>query len=361
VSGEKTEKPTPQKLKEARKKGQIPRTPELGAWGSVLAATMVIPMSAEMTMERSQRLVAHIRTTILDPDPQKALELLGTGLTDAAVAAAPIVLTVIAVVLAGGAAQGGLKPVTHLLKPDPKRLNPFTGMKRLLGPQGWTEGLKALVKTSVIGVVMYLSLKNLTPALVTAGALPLAALIETMTGSILNVIRTAAAVGLVIALGDYALNRRRIMKQIRMSKQDIKDEHKKTEGDPHVKGQIRAKQMQMSGQRMMSDVPKADVVMVNPTHVAVALRYEPSKGAPRVIAKGAGAVATKIRTLATEHRIPMVEDVPLARALYANCDVGQEIPAEFFAAVARVLAFVMTLKARGSAAGLHRPPAALSP
>ena len=143
-----------------------------------------------------------------------------------------------------------------------------------------------------------------------------------------------------------------------MSKQEVKDEYRKTEGDPHVKGQIRARQYAAARNRMMADLTKADVVVVNPTHVAVALRYDPAKGAPRVVAKGSGTLAAKIREKATEHRIPMVQDVPLARALYAGCELGQEVPPEFYGAVARVLAFIMGLKARGSAAGLHRPFAA---
>jgi flagellar biosynthesis protein FlhB len=149
--------------------------------------------------------------------------------------------------------------------------------------------------------------------------------------------------------------RRRINKGLKMSKQDIKDEYKRMEGDPHVKGQIRQRQYAVARSRMMADVPQADVVLVNPTHVAVALRYDPGKGAPRVLAKGSGTIAAKIRERASEHRIPMVQDVPLARALYAGCEVGGEIPPEFYGAVARVLAFVMGLKAKGSAAGLHRP------
>jgi flagellar biosynthetic protein FlhB len=138
--------------------------------------------------------------------------------------------------------------------------------------------------------------------------------------------------------------------------EEVKQENKNAEGDPHVKGQIRQKQMAMARNRQMADVPTADVVLVNPTHVAVALRYDPMKGAPRIVAKGSGVIAAKIRELAAEHRIPMVQDVPLARALFAGCEVGQEIPAEFYGAVAKVLAFVMSLKARGSAAGLHRNP-----
>jgi flagellar biosynthetic protein FlhB len=150
--------------------------------------------------------------------------------------------------------------------------------------------------------------------------------------------------------------RRRTNKGLRMSKQDIKDEHKQSEGDPMLKGAIRSRQMQMSRNRMMSDIAEADVIMVNPTHVAVALRYQPEKGAPRVVAKGAGVIASRIREAAEEHRVPMVADVPLARALHRSCEIGQEIPAELFTAVARVLAFVMALKTRGSAVGVHRNP-----
>jgi flagellar biosynthesis protein FlhB len=160
-----------------------------------------------------------------------------------------------------------------------------------------------------------------------------------------------------MAAADMIVVRRRTNKQLRMSKQEVKDEHKRSEGDPQVKGQIRARQLAMSRNRMMADLPTADVIVVNPTHVAVALRYDPEKGAPRLVAKGAGAIAAKIREAGTEHRIPLVQDVPLARAMYKGCEIGQEIPPQFYAAVAKVLAFVMSLKARGSASGLHRPPA----
>jgi flagellar biosynthetic protein FlhB len=159
-----------------------------------------------------------------------------------------------------------------------------------------------------------------------------------------------------MAAADYFVVRRRTGKQLRMTKDEVKQENKSTEGDPLVKAQIRSRQMAMARNRQMADVPTADVVLVNPTHVAVALRYEPTKGAPRVVAKGRGPVATKIRELAAEHRVPMVQDVPLARALHSSCEVGAEISGEFYGAVAKVLAFVMSLKARGSAAGLHRNP-----
>jgi flagellar biosynthetic protein FlhB len=141
-----------------------------------------------------------------------------------------------------------------------------------------------------------------------------------------------------------------------MSKHEVKREMKQSEGDPHMKGAIRARARALSRNRMMAAVGEADVLLVNPTHVAVALKYDALSGAPRVVAKGAGVVAARLRQLATEHRVPMVEDVPLARSLHKACEIGQEIPPEMYTAVARVLAFVLSLKSRGSAAGLHRTP-----
>jgi flagellar biosynthesis protein FlhB len=147
-------------------------------------------------------------------------------------------------------------------------------------------------------------------------------------------------------------------KQTRMSKEEIKQEHRQTEGDPMVKSAIRSRQLAAARNRMMADVPTADVVLVNPTHVAVALRYDPARGAPRVVARGAGAIAVKIRSLATEERVPLVRDVPLARALYRSTKVGQEIPPELFAAVAQVLAFVISRRTQGQRGGEHHTPRA---
>jgi flagellar biosynthetic protein FlhB len=168
--------------------------------------------------------------------------------------------------------------------------------------------------------------------------------------------RDVAAAGVIAAAADYGFQRRKMGKQTRMTKKEVRDEHKMTEGDPLVKSAIRSRQLAAARNRMMADVPRADVVLVNPVHVAVALRYEASKGTPRVVAKGAGAVAARIRSVADEHRVPMVEDVPLARALHASCEVGQEIPAELYHAVAQVLAFVLSRKAKGAAAGRHASP-----
>jgi flagellar biosynthetic protein FlhB len=341
-------------MRKARRDGRIARTQDLGAWGGVLVATFVLPMVVRNTMNTAQRLLVQATAQIADPDPAKALLLFATGLRDAALSAAPLVCGIMLVGLVAAAAQGGLRPTAKLVKPDFSRLNPLKGLKRTFGGHAMWEATKALVKTLVLAGMLYLSVRKLLPVLMSAGSLPVATVIEDATGAALNLMRTVAFAGLLMGAGDYAIARRRVGKQLRMSKQEVKEEHRRTEGDPQLKGAIRSKQLAMSRRRMMSDLANADVILVNPTHVAVALRYDPAKGAPRVVAKGAGAVAAKIREVAADKRIPMVQDIPLARALHSSCELGQEIPSALYGAVARVLAFVMTLKARGSAAGLHR-------
>ncbi|WP_033346634.1 flagellar biosynthesis protein FlhB [Catenuloplanes japonicus] len=354
MSGEKTEKPTPQKLKKARDEGQIGKTPDLGAWAGIAAASVLVPMTLEKAVVKAREVVLQWPDMMKDPDAGAALNMFRDGLMGAAYAVAPLAVSMMLIGIAGSGAQGGIHVATKLLMPKFSRLNPLQGFKRIVGMQALWEGTKALIKTTVLGAVLYMQIKDLVPSLMSSGNLPLAVLLDMVKDAVISLIRTAALAGLVMAAADYFVVRMRTMKQLKMSKQEIKDEYKKTEGDPHVKGQIRARQHAMSRNRMMSDVPKADVVLVNPTHVAVAMRYEPEKGAPRVIAKGQGNVAQKIRDLATENRIPMIQDVPLARALYGSCEIGAEIPAEFYGAVAKVLAFVMSLKSRGSAAGTHR-------
>ena len=356
MSGEKTEEPTAQKLKKAKQEGQIGRSQDIGAWVGMLAASIMLPRTLGKAMDHAQELVEKIPDTIVNPDPAKTLGILKDALMSAAWAVLPLALTMMAVGIVAAGAQGGIRVATKLFIPKFNRLNPFSGIKRMFGGQALWEGAKALVKTTVLAIVLYLTMKDIVPVLLTAGRLPLATLVGVINDAALQLIRAAAAAGIVMAAADYFVVRKRTQKQLRMSKEEVKQEYKNTEGDPHVKAHIRAKQQAMARNRMMADVPTADVVVVNPVHVAVALRYEPSKGAPRVIAKGKGPVAAKIRDIANEKRIPMVQDVPLARALNKDCDIGQEIPAEFFGAVARVLAFVMSLKARGAAAGLHRNP-----
>ncbi|MGX6608194.1 EscU/YscU/HrcU family type III secretion system export apparatus switch protein [Micromonosporaceae bacterium Da 78-11] len=356
MSGEKTEQPTPQKLKKAKREGQIGRTQDIGAWFGMLAASIMLPKTLGAAMDHARELMTKVPEIIDNPDPALALKICKDGLMGAAWVVLPLSMTMMAVGVAAAGAQGGIRVATKLFIPKFSRLNPLPGIKRMLGPQSLWEGAKALIKTSVLAAVLYSTTKDVVPTLMTAGRLPLASLVGVIKDATIGLIQAASAAGIVMAAADYFVVRRRTNKQLRMSKEEVKQEYKNSEGDPHVKGQIRARQMAMARNRQMADVPTADVVLVNPTHVAVALRYDATKGAPRVVAMGQGQIATRIRELAVEHRVPMVQDVPLARALHASCEVGAEISADFYGSVAKVLAFVMSLKARGSAAGLHRNP-----
>jgi flagellar biosynthetic protein FlhB len=229
----------------------------------------------------------------------------------------------------------------------------------MLGTKSLWGGCKELFKLAILGTLAYRAMHDFVPAVLDVGRLGLPAVMGGAADAALSFLRGAALLGLVLAAADLTYERWHFAKDQRMSLQDIKDEHKQSDGDPQMKGMIRERQMRMSRNRMMADISSADVVLVNPTHVAVALRYEPGGGAPRVVAKGSGAIAAKIRERAQEHRVPLVRDVPLARALHAACDIGDEIPAELYAAVAQVLAFLFALKARGVAAGTHVVPGTL--
>jgi flagellar biosynthetic protein FlhB len=356
MSGEKTEKPTPQKRRKARRDGQIARSADVGAWLGMLAASFLLPMTISRAAAQGRALLAHLPGMVARPDAERAVSVLGEGLRGAVLTVAPLALCLLVLGVVAAAAQGGLHMATKLMMPKFSRVNPFSGIKRTLGPQAWWEGVKALVKSVALGAVLYTTLGGLVPLLMAAGTIPFEVLLGTIGDGMLTLMRTAAAAGLVMAAADYLVVRRRTGKQLRMSKQEVKEEHKRSEGDPQLKGAIRQRQMAISRNRMMAELPTADVVLVNPTHVAVALRYDAARGAPRVVAKGAGTVARRIREVAMDNRIPLVQDVPLARSLHAACDLGAEIPPELYGAVARVLAFVLGLKARGSAAGTHRAP-----
>ncbi len=272
----------------------------------------------------------------------------------------PLCAGLMVIGIAAAAAQGGLHPATKKLKPSFKSLNLIKGVKRLFGVVTVWEAMKILVKSAALGLVLWAIVVAILPRLTGATDAPLISTLVVTGEGVLNLVRASVIMGLVMAVGDYLVKRKQINKQIKMSRHDIMQEHKQAEGDPHVKGARRSRQLAMSRNRMMADVAGADVVLVNPTHVAVALRYQPGKGAPMVVAKGAGPVAAAIRERASDARVPLVQDIPLARALHAVCEVGDEIPAELYAAVAQVLAFVMGLRARGVAAGSHVLPSAMA-
>jgi len=353
--GEKTEKPTPQKLKKARKEGQIPRTQELGTWLGTAAASVLLPMLVGKAFDEVQTLFIQIGAVADQPETSALTALLGQALSVFMVCLLPMALGMMFVGTLSSAAQGGVTFATKSMKPTLNKLNPFPGIKRMFGTQGIWEATKAIIKTIALGVVIITTSDKAQELVAASGALPLSEVTRTFCDSAVLMFRVVGITGLSIAIADYVVVRKKMMKKLKMSHTEIKQEHKQAEGDPHVKAQRRATQMAMSRNRMMSEVADADVLLVNPTHVAVALKYDPMKGAPRVVAKGAGEVAAKLRARAEECRIPMVADIPLARALHGSCEIGQEVPAQLFTAVARVLAFVMHLSTKGVRGGMHRP------
>jgi flagellar biosynthetic protein FlhB len=355
-AGEKTEKATPRRISKARRDGQIGHSPEVGSWLSVLAASFVIPTVARSLMDTSQNTLVQLRAIIADPDISRAVSLTRGAGIDAVLGGAPLALVVLLSSVMAACMQGGIWFAPKLWAPKFSRLNPLSGVKRMFGPQGVWALVKALIKLTVLTSVTYWSVRQLVPTLMASGSLPLKSVVGEASKASMKLIRFGAGAGLVMAFVDVGVVRKRNNKQLKMTKHEIKEEMKSSDGDPQLKGALRSRALAISRNRMMADVPTADVIVVNPTHVAVALRYEAARGAPRVVAKGAGHTATRIRELAARNRVPMVQNVALARTLYQTCDIGREIPADMYQGVATVLAFVMRLKRRGSAAGTHRMP-----
>lgn len=354
MSGEKTEKPTPKRKKQARKDGQVPRTPDFGGWTALLVVTLALGPLLDNELEAIRTMMATHLRAIEDPSLPLALTLLGDAGQHILVTLVLLGVIVLLVGVGAAIAQGGFFLSPKLVKPDPKKLDPIKGAKRLFGPHALWEGVKVLGKSSVVAFLAYGAIQAMVPLV--GGLVPIDYVLHQVRAEISHLLLTVSFAGLAMAAADYAMMRRRIGKQIRMSHSDIKQEHKQSEGDPMLKGAIRARQLAAARNRMISDVSTADVLLVNPTHVAVALRYDPERGAPRVVARGAGAIAAKIREKAAEERIPLVQDIPLARALYRHCQVGQEIPRELWAAVAQVLAFVLSRRQAGQYGGEHRTP-----
>src|SRR4051795_312715 len=278
--GEKTEKPTPQRLKKARKEGQIPRTQELGTWLGVAAASVLLPSLVSNAFEAVQKLFVQVGSVAKHPETEALSTLMGQALNAFLTTLLPMAVGMMVVGTVASAAQGGITVSTKSMKPTLKKLNPFPGIKRMFGTQGVWETTKALIKTAALGTVVIVTSDRAQHLVSSAGSLPLSAVAATFTSSAILMFRVVAITGLIIAIADYVVVRMKTMKKLKMSKYEITQEHKQSEGDPHMKAHRRGMQVSMSRNRMMSEVADADVLLVNPTHVAVALKYDPSKGAP---------------------------------------------------------------------------------
>jgi flagellar biosynthetic protein FlhB len=347
MSGEKTEKATPKRLRDLRKKGVAARSFELPQGVSLVALVVVLP---GMVSRLTESLRSDLTLVLANADVsglEQTRGLVGKVALDSVRAVAPAVAVVGVAALVAGSVVTRSRPNPALLKPRFERLNPGKSVKRMLSMHSLVALAKDLAKLSALALLTWGAWRGGAQQLIASGGTFVG--LQTVVGdTVRGMLWRVATLGLLVGLVDAAWQRRSFNKQARMSKQDIADEHKQSEGDPHAKAHIRSRMLAASRSRMIQSVPKADVVLANPTHLVVALAYEAGSAAPVVVAKGAGAVAQRIKDVAAEHGVPVLADKPLARAIYKSTEVGDGIPLELFRAVAEVLAVVYAAKRRGT-------------
>jgi len=347
--GEKTEKATPKKREKAREEGQVAQSQEIGTAFLLIVAFVALRIFAPMMM-RNLMGVMHMNFTALDQAVEFAsVEFMSTYIWSmfgqVILIMLPLGVTVMAVGIFINVVQVGWKPTGKPLKPKLANLSPKKGIKKIFSLKIFLELFKAVGKFAIILLVVYNLVWNERDMLLILGDMELAAAAAYVGGLFLNIGLMVGIVYIFIAAVDYTFNRRKHEKQLRMSKHEVKEEYKQMEGDPLIKSKIRQRMREASMRRMMGDVPTADVVITNPTHYAIALKYDRERGeAPFVLAKGADHLAQRIKEIAKDAEIIIVEDKPLARTLYATVEVGQEIPPQLYQAVAEVLAYVYKLK-----------------
>ncbi|HYH48753.1 MAG TPA: EscU/YscU/HrcU family type III secretion system export apparatus switch protein [Acidimicrobiia bacterium] len=344
MSSDKTEQPTPKRKRDARRDGNLARSVEVVAWTQMLAAAFLLPACLGLGTRSIRGVMVQVGVLVSRPDLDAGVALMGKALTGGMLAIAPLALGMVGIGLIGNFAQTGLAFSGKALRPKFERISPAKGFKRLFSPHSAWEAGKTVLKLAVLTAVAWPGVAQLGAALGTGGRIPSGQVLAAVASATMSLLRTTAIAGLVLAALDYGFQRRRVRKGLMMTRQEVKDEYRQSEGDPFIKSRIRQRQMDVSRNRMMAAVADADVVVVNPTHFAVALEYRAELGAPRVVAKGQGFVAQRIREEAEKNNVPIVRDVPLARTLHSACKLGQAIPADLYEAVARLLAFVFSLK-----------------
>lgn len=347
-AGEKTEKATPKKRQDSRKKGQVLKSQDVTSAFVLLFVFLFLFFIAGFIRDRfftffDHSFTQYIPITHLDIDQTMAIYI--EMLVEMAIIVLPIMVVAVIAGVSGNLIQFGLLFTSEPLKFDLKKIDPIKGLKRIFSLRAIVELMKSLLKISFIGSVTSLILYvNIDKVLALAFKTPSDTLV-TVAELVALMGITASFVLLFISVLDYFYQKYDYEKNLRMSKQDIKDEHKNVEGDPLIKSRIKQRQREMAMRRMMQEVPQADVVITNPTHYAIALKYKDGEmDAPIVVAKGADFVAQKIKMVAKEHDIVMVENRPLARGLYDEVEIGDRIPEQFFKAVAEILAYVYRIQ-----------------
>jgi flagellar biosynthetic protein FlhB len=338
-----TEKATPKRREEARKKGQVARSADVNGAVVLMAGLLALSAFGPKMLEQLREAMTETIALVSTPDAVSGRNLgnlVEMVAKHMALATLPVALACMLAGLVAGAGQVGLKPAFGALKPKFSKLNPASGIKHMFGPNLFAEAGKSIGKVGAVGAIAALAM---FPKLNEFGALvgtPPEDLIPQIAGTILGIAQRAAGAYVVIAAIDYAYQRWRHEKSLRMDKEEIKQEFKQQGLPAEIRSAQKRRAMELSRARMMDAVPSADVVVTNPTHYSVALKYEAGSDAPIVVAKGVDNLAFKIREIAGEHGVMIVPDPPLARTLYANVDVDRAIPENLFQAVAQLLAYV---------------------
>ena len=347
-AGEKTEEPTPKKRQQAREEGQVAQSPEVATSLLLLIGfVLMIPVGGKLFEAMSVAMVSALRDLAhWDMTDSTSMEALAMQFAPSGlwllVFSGALAIAAVAVLLL----QVGWLPTLKPLIPKFSKVSPLAGLKRLFGLRGLMRFVFSLLKITLIIAVAWFTLSREIPNMVFYRMEVEARFYDELWIFLILGIKLAAVIAF-IAIADYLYQRYQQTKDLMMTKQEVKEEYKQSEGDPLVKAKIRQIQRQMAQQRMMQEVPSADVVITNPTHVAVALRYKPEEmDAPICVAKGYDAIAQKIKAIASEHDIPQVENVPLARGLAKTVEIGQAIPFDFYQEVAEVLSYVYKLQGK---------------
>jgi flagellar biosynthetic protein FlhB len=347
---QKTEQPTRRKLKKAREKGQIARSREIPAAAVLMGVVLMLYYFGKdffhtLQNEMYYLLNLHVPCIPQDIKPNHLTTLFWDVTMQTSAVIGPILVGVLGISVFSNVLQGGLAFSTNSLKLKPEKLNPKNGIKKIFSKNGLVELIKSLVVVTMVSIITYkviASHLSLYPRLVLMNHEKILYWIASIC---FNVLIRIAFLMVLVAIADYCFQKYRFKEQMKMSKKEVKEEYKEMEGDPTTKGRIRRIQRQMARRRMMAEVPNADVIITNPTHYAVALSYKmDSMEAPKVIAKGVGFLAQKIKELALQHGIPQVENKPLAQALYKSVEIGEYIPAHLYRAVAEILAYIYKAK-----------------
>jgi flagellar biosynthetic protein FlhB len=348
-SGEKTEKATPKKREDARKKGQVARSSDLSPAISMTAFFLLLLLLGSSMFKTFQNIMREslLTYTRWEVNQENLGVITGQMAFEALKIVGPVLALGLVTAFAANYLQVGWLFTTEPLRIKLEKLNPIEGAKRIFSVRSLVELFKSILKISAGILVAFTILWNTKHELIKLSLTSLEAALSYTAGEVVKLGLYIGILLVILGILDYVYQRYEHEKSLRMSKQDIKDEHKQSEGDPLIKGKIRERQRSMAIRRMMQELPKADVVITNPTHFAVAIRYEASEmSAPTVIAKGQDYLALKIKELAQKHRIVTMENKPLARALYNQVEIGQQIPEELFKAVAEVLAYVYKLQGK---------------